>query len=606
MKKRISLSLITIFLLIITINFAYAYTCGCSNLDDTGTSSGFIDGSDRIVMLKAIQGILIPESAYDITGDALVNDDDLDCWENQSFRYTPFNDIDEICDSLDNNCNGFIDEGGVCGPSCTDIDGDFFAIEGDECGPVDCNDNNPNVNPGANEICNGIDDNCDTNIDESNGDCSSGTPFCSFGSCVQCLSNPDCDDGLFCNGVETCNSGTCQAGTAINCGDGVSCTVDSCNEGTDSCDNNPNDNLCDNGLFCDGDETCDIVNDCESGTPPTTNDGVGCTVDGCDEVNDEIIHLPDDNLCLNGLYCDGAEFCDIVNDCQVGSSITCDDGLSCSIDTCDEGINTIDNIGSCDFDISSCTCLINSDCDDGNPCTDDICNAQLECENNNDNSNTCDDGFFCTVNDRCFSGTCISDTISVDDGVSCTVDSCDEVNDEVDHVADNNFCDNTLYCDGVETCDVVNDCQAGINVDCNDGVSCTSDSCIESSDSCMNDPQDSICDNSLFCDGGEFCDSVNDCQIGTPINCNDGVSCTVDSCNEGTNSCDNLGNDNTCDNGLFCDGSEFCDVVNDCQLGTTVDCSSNDIPSVSTCDNNPDNLPFTFDFFAGFTSSCDE
>ena len=94
-----------------------------------------------------------------------------------------------------------------------------------------------------------------------------------------CSVNADCDDGLFCNGAETCNAGTCQAGTAPSCDDGISCTADSCNESTDSCDNVTNDSLCDNGLWCDGAETCSASLGCQSGTAPS------CT-NGCDEAND--------------------------------------------------------------------------------------------------------------------------------------------------------------------------------------------------------------------------------------------------------------------------------------------------------------------------------
>src|SRR4030042_756352 len=40
---------------------------------------------------------------------------------------------------------------------CTDNDNDGYAVEGGSCGPVDCNDNNSSINPGANELCDGKD-----------------------------------------------------------------------------------------------------------------------------------------------------------------------------------------------------------------------------------------------------------------------------------------------------------------------------------------------------------------------------------------------------------------------------------------------------------------
>ncbi len=157
-----------------------------------------------------------------------------------------------------------------------------------------------------------------------------------------CNSNPECDDGLFCNGAETCNLGTntCEPGTPPNCDDGVSCTDDSCNEGTDSCDNVANNANCDNGLFCDGSETCDPVLDCQAGTAPDCDDGVGCTDDSCNEGTDSCDNVANNANCDDGAFCNGAETCDPALDCQAGTP-PCGGGQTCNEqdDICEGGAN---------------------------------------------------------------------------------------------------------------------------------------------------------------------------------------------------------------------------------------------------------------------------
>ncbi|HUU82787.1 MAG TPA: choice-of-anchor J domain-containing protein, partial [Phycisphaerae bacterium] len=351
-----------------------------------------------------------------------------------------------------------------------------------------------------------------------------------------CTGDPDCADGLYCNGVETCDTnGVCQPGTTVDCNDSVGCTDDSCNEGTDSCDNIPNNGLCDNSLYCDGTETCDPVSDCQPGTAVDCNDGVGCTDDSCNEGAGSCDNIPNNGLCDNGLYCDGAETCNPVSDCQPGTAVGCDDSVGCTDDSCNEGTDSCDNLPN-----------------------DALCDNGLYC----DGPETCDALLDCQV------GT----TVDCGDGVGCTDDSCNEDADSCDNIPNNGLCDNGLYCDGAETCDALLDCQAGTAVDCDDGVGCTDDSCNEGADSCDNIPNDSLCDNGLYCDGAETCDALLDCQAGTAVDCDDGVGCTDDSCNEGTDSCDNVPNDGLCDNGLYCDGAETCDPVSDCQAGTPVDC----------------------------------
>jgi len=80
------------------------------------------------------------------------------------------------------------DGAGACTPAltCTDQDGDGFAINGGGCGPVDCNDANPAIYPGAPELCGDlVDNNCDGTVDTNCTPCSSpGDPICApYGAC---------------------------------------------------------------------------------------------------------------------------------------------------------------------------------------------------------------------------------------------------------------------------------------------------------------------------------------------------------------------------------------------------------------------------------------
>jgi hypothetical protein len=136
----------------------------------------------------------------------------------------------ELCDGIDNDCDGEVDEG-VMVAGFEDADGDGF---GDELRPVeacelgtaavtnanDCDDADGAVFPGATEVCNGIDDNCDGAVDEGvtltvyddldgdgYGDTDSATERCAPEE-GEVEVDGDCDDddaSAFPGGVEVCD-----------------------------------------------------------------------------------------------------------------------------------------------------------------------------------------------------------------------------------------------------------------------------------------------------------------------------------------------------------------------------------------------------------------
>jgi DNA-binding beta-propeller fold protein YncE len=103
--------------------------------------------------------------------------DDLDC---APFDPTIYPGAAELCNGVDDDCDKEIDESGAvgcAGPYYQDADGDSFgsATQGCLCAPKvgwttkpgDCNDADSSIKPGATELCNGKDDDCDGEIDDS-------------------------------------------------------------------------------------------------------------------------------------------------------------------------------------------------------------------------------------------------------------------------------------------------------------------------------------------------------------------------------------------------------------------------------------------------------
>ena len=135
--------------------------------------------------------------------------------------------------------------------------------------------------------------------------------------CVNIPNDFLCRDGLDCNGNETCDpTAGCQPATEpIVCApDGIDCTNEFCSEALKGCEPIPDHAFCDDGLFCSGNDVCDVNVGCIV-FPIDCNDGADCTTDVCDEEQNGCVWTPDDTVCQDGLFCTGEEFCQTFYGC---------------------------------------------------------------------------------------------------------------------------------------------------------------------------------------------------------------------------------------------------------------------------------------------------
>lgn len=242
-------------------------------------------------------------------------------------------------------------------------------------------------------------------------------------------------------------------------------------------------------------------------------------------------------------------------------------------------------------------CTSNGDCADPHDCTIDTCDTGTGVCSNEPDDSLCDDSVFCNGVEICSgdAGCEVGSPPMCDDGVECTIDRCDAVLDICVNTPDDSICDNTIFCDGVETCDTNSGCVSGPSPTCDDGVDCTVNRCDIPSDSCANDPNDAACADKSICDGDEICDPEAGCVEGAPL-CGEGL------CRETDGVCVDCLGDDGCDDGDLCNGSETCDASGFCQSGAapcdpdqtcdpiTGDCRDVGAPSV-TLDIKPGACP---------------
>jgi len=198
---------------------------------DTALMAPLYVGSHRYLDQDDVDGIQalypgdLPPPCNDDDGDGYGNPGIYSCRLGEQDDCDDSNvaihpNADELCDLLDNDCNGLVDEdpdnwSSDCG-SCLDTDGDGYGELGSNLSSclypnqVDCNNDNADMYPGAPEFCDAKDNNCNGEIDEDPG---------FYNNCGSC--GPDeLGIGDTCG---ECGSVQCRNGGGVECNDPCEC-----------------------------------------------------------------------------------------------------------------------------------------------------------------------------------------------------------------------------------------------------------------------------------------------------------------------------------------------------------------------------------------------